>query len=100
MSRASLESYLRSNGVEFRILTFKEHTITVDDAVRQLKVPKERIIKSILFVDERGSPILGVVTGDRKVSEDKIAKVCGAKTLKKARSRAVRSITGYEVGAL
>ncbi len=53
-SRASLESYLRGNGVEFRLLTFEGHTITVDDAVKQLKICRDKIIKNILFVDERG----------------------------------------------
>ena len=100
MSRFSLESYLQSNGVKFRILRFSGHTITVDDAVKQLKVSRERIIKSILFVDEKGLPVLAIVTGDRRVSEDKLSKACGAETLRKARPRAVRNITGYEVGAL
>lgn len=100
MSGLSLESYLQSNGIKFRILRFSGRTITVDDAVKQLGVSRERIIKSILFVDEKGLPVLAIVTGDRRVSESKLSKVCGAETLRKARPRAVRNLTGYEVGAL
>jgi len=100
MLNHSLESFLQSKGVKFKVLAFKGSTITVEDAVKQLKVPKERIIKSILFVDEKGLPVLAVVTGDHRVDEEKLAKACGAKKVRKARPKAVKNITGYEVGAL
>ena len=40
----------------------------------------------------KGVPVLRLVTGDRKVSEDKLAKACGVKSLRKARHKAVRNI--------
>ncbi|MCD6529577.1 YbaK/EbsC family protein [Candidatus Bathyarchaeota archaeon] len=100
MAHPSLSSFLQSKGVKFKILTFKGSTITVDDAVKQLSVPKERIIKSVLFVDEKGMPVLAIVTGDCRVDEERLAKVCGVDRVRKARPKAVKSITGYEVGAL
>lgn len=65
-----------------------------------LGVDRERIIKSMLFVDENGVPILAVVSGDRKVSEEKLAIACGASKVRVARPSAVKSLTGYEAGAL
>ncbi|RLI00052.1 YbaK/EbsC family protein, partial [Candidatus Bathyarchaeota archaeon] len=100
MSREDLESYLQSEEVKFRILTFKKHTMTVEDAERQLGVSRERIVKSLLFIDENGTPILGIVTGDRRISDKKLRKACGARKLKLARPSVVKEITGYEVGAL
>lgn len=100
MSREELEIYLREQGANAKILTFEEYTITVVDAERRLGVGRERIIKSMLFVDEKGVPILGIVTGDKKVSEKKLMQVSGALSVRIARPSAVRSLTGYEVGAL
>jgi len=100
MSREDLESYLQTEGVKFRILTFKKHTMTVEDAERQLGISRERIVKSLLFIDENGAPILAIVTGDRRISDKKLRKACGAHKLKLARPSVVKEITGYEVGAL
>jgi Cys-tRNA(Pro) deacylase len=95
-----LEAYLQKREVNAKILTFKKHTMTVEHAEKQLRVSRENIIKSMLFVDEKGVPILAIVTGDRKVSEEKLTKICGAQKVKIARPRAVKSLTGYEAGAL
>ncbi len=100
MSREKLEAYLRKEGVNARILTFKKHTMTVEDAERQLGIGRERIIKSMLFVDEKGVPMVGIVTGNKKVSEEKLMEVSGALRVKIARPSAVKSLTGYDVGAL
>jgi len=100
MSREELESYLRNNGIKARILTFKKHTMTVEDAEKQLGISREQIIKSLLFIDENETPVLGIVTGDRKISDKKLRKACGAHKLKLARPQAVKDLTGYEVGAL
>ena len=100
MSREKLETYLRKEGVNARILTFKKHTMTVEDAEKQLGISRERIIKSMLFVDEKGVPMVGIVTGDKKVSEEKLMEVYGVRRVKIARPSAVKSLTGYDVGAL
>jgi len=100
MSHMSLNSYLQKEGVKARILTFEKHTMTVRDAERQLGISRERIIKSMLFIDENKAPVLGIVTGDRKISDKKLRKACGARKLKLADPQTVKRLTGYEVGAL
>lgn len=100
MSREELEIYLRKERVTARILTFEDHTITVEDAEKRLGVDRERIIKSMLFVDENDVPMFGIVSGDRKVSEQKLVTVVGARRVKIARPSVVKGLTGYEVGAL
>lgn len=100
MPHIKLEIYLRKEGVNARILIFNNHTITVEDSEKRLGVDRQRIIKSMLFVDDKDVPMLGIVTGDRRVSEKKLAKVLSARKVKIAHPRAVRSLTGYEVGAL
>lgn len=100
MSREKLEIYLRKEKVNAKILTFKNHTITVEAAEKRLGVDRKRIIKSMLFLDEKDVPIFGIVTGDRKVSEKKLMTVFGAIRVKIGRPSTVKSLTGYEVGAL
>jgi Cys-tRNA(Pro) deacylase len=100
MSQETLRDYLREKGVSARILTFAHHTMTVEDAERELGVSRERIIKSMLFTDEKGDPVMGIVTGDKRVDAKKLRACCGAHELSFTRPRAVKRMTGYEVGAL
>jgi Cys-tRNA(Pro) deacylase len=100
MSRERLEAYIRDNKVDAKILVFDRPTRTVEDAEKRLGISRERIIKSMLFVDAKGVPILAIVSGDRKVSEEKLARACGSPNVRVARPSAVRSLTGYEAGAL
>jgi len=100
MSFEDLEEYLKKMGVDARFFTFEEQTMTVDAAVSCLGVSRGKIIKSILFIDDAGLPVLGIVTGDKRVSEKKLAMVCGAKRVRRANSAEVKGFTGYDVGAV
>jgi len=100
LPREKLEAFIREEGVNAKILTFKEQTMTVKSAARQLGVNREKIVKSVLFVDENGVPVLAIVTGDRRVSERKLAVACGAQKVRIARPSSIKHLTGYEAGAL
>lgn len=100
MFSEKLKKYLKEMRVNVKFFKFKEHTMTVDAAVRRLGVSREKIIKSILFIDDSGLPVLGIVTGDKRVSEKKLAKACGAKRIRRASPAEVKKFTGYEVGAV
>lgn len=95
-----LKSFLESIGVDARFFRFTEHTMTVDAAARQLGVNREKIIKSLLFIRDDGSPVLTIVTGDRKVDERRLAAVCDTKRVRRATADEVKQFTGYEVGAV
>jgi Cys-tRNA(Pro) deacylase len=95
-----LKKYLKEMKVDVKFFKFKEHTMTVDSAVRRLGVSREKIVKSILFIDDSGLPVLGIVTGDKRVNEKKLAKACGAKRIRRASPAEVKKFTGYEVGAV
>jgi len=100
MTHGRLEAYIRHNGIDAKVLVFDKLTRTVEDAEKRLGISRERIIKSMLFADEKGIPILAIVSGDQKVSEKKLARACGASKVRVARPSAVKSLTGYEAGAL
>lgn len=95
-----LEAYLRERGIEFRILRFEKPTASVEAAEKRLGVDRRKIIKSVLFLDDRGSPVLAIVTGDRKVDVRKLAKACGASFVRIAPPVKVLEVTGYTAGAL
>ncbi|MBS7635214.1 YbaK/EbsC family protein [Candidatus Bathyarchaeota archaeon] len=99
-SSESLKKRLESIGVNAVFLRFEEHTMTVDAAAKQLGVSRERIIKSLLFVDDAGLPVLAIVTGDKRVDEAKLAAACNAKNVRRATPEEVKRFTGYNVGAV
>lgn len=100
LSSEYLRKYLEKMGVTARFFRFKEHTITVDAAISRLGVSRNKIIKSMVFVDENGLPVLGIVTGEDRVSEKKLAIACEAKRVKRANPAQVKEFTGYCVGAV
>jgi len=101
MSRGSpLEEYLRKSGVDARVIFFEGHVKTVAAAAKRLGVDPGRIVKSILFIDDTGAPILAIIRGDARVSEYKLAKLVGARRVRIAAPEEVRLHTGYEAGAV
>ncbi len=100
MTHERLEAYIRDNKVDAKVLVFDKPTRTVEDAEKRLGISRERIIKSMLFVDQKGIAVLAIVSGDQKVNEKKLERACGASKVRVARPSAVKSLTGYEAGAL
>jgi len=100
MSSEYLKKHLKKMGVSAKFFKFEEHTMTVDAAVSRLGVNRKKIIKSILFIDDAGLPVLGIVTGDKRVDEKKLALVCGARKVRRANPVEIKEITGYEVGGV
>ncbi|KXB07687.1 hypothetical protein AKJ51_00625 [candidate division MSBL1 archaeon SCGC-AAA382A20] len=72
-------------------------TLTVDDAVKQLDVSPDRIVKSLVFKDEDNNPLLAIVPGDKQVDEDKLSAACD-KEVSMAKAREVEEFTGYKIG--
>ena len=58
MFSEELKEYLKRVGVDVRFFEFEGHTMTVDAAVKRLGVSHEKIVKSIIFVDDAGLPLL------------------------------------------
>ncbi|MEM0382589.1 MAG: YbaK/EbsC family protein [Nitrososphaerota archaeon] len=97
---AALESYLRERGVNARLVFFEGHVKTVAAAAKRLGVGPERIIKSVLFIDDKGGAVLAIVRGDRRVSEYRLARLIGARSVRIATPEETKIHTGYEVGAV
>jgi Cys-tRNA(Pro) deacylase len=100
MKTAELKEYLEKNGVEAKFYEFHEHTITVESAARQLNITADKIVKSIVFIDQDGKPLLAIVSGDKRVDEKKLAQASNSQQVRIARAREVEKFTGYKIGEL
>ena len=100
MSTKELQDYLRSEDVKGKFHVFTEHTMTVNAAVKQLGVSPDKIIKSMLFIDNNGHPLLAIVPGSRRVSKKKLARICQVPFVRRATPFEVKNYTGFDVGAV
>jgi Cys-tRNA(Pro) deacylase len=100
LSSETLLQYLRQEGIHGRILSFQRPTTTVAEAVQALGIGGNQILKSVLFVDETGRPVLALVPGHKRVCISKLETASGARRLRIAREQDVEGYTGYKAGAL
>jgi len=99
MSEA-VKSFLDRAGVEYRIHVADSPTRTAQEAADRLNVPLSVIIKSVVFTDQEGSPVLAIVTGDRRVDRGKLSAALGVSKVRIANPESALRLTGFEVGAM
>jgi Cys-tRNA(Pro) deacylase len=97
---SSVEEYLNSLGVSYKALSVDGPTVTAQDAATQLHVPIQTIIKTIVFVDQNSSPVLAILTGDKRVDKRKLSSIIGVPKVKIASPEVTKSLTGFEVGVM
>jgi len=95
-----IRRYLDGHDVNYRLHVVGGPTMTAQDAATRLHVQLETIIKSILFTDEKQTPILAILTGDKKADRKKLASVVGASKVRMGTPEATREFTGFEVGVM
>ena len=95
-----VKRYLEGHGVNYRLHVVNGSTMTAQDAATQLHVPLDTIIKSILFTDEKQTPILAILTGDKRVDRKKLASVVGSSKVRIGTAEATKEVTGFEVGVM
>ena len=95
----NLKAYLIRAKIDFEFFE-KQETHTAEAAAKALGVSLDRIIKSIVFVDENNSPLLAIVRGDQNVSRKKLQQALNVKKAKIASQKAAEHITGYPTGGI
>ncbi len=101
LKSTDLQRYIDRNGIRAVILRLDEHTATVEDAARVLKVAADQIIKSLVFVAD-GQPLLVINNGLARVDRRKLAAVLdmSRRRVKFATAEQVLEITGFVVGSM
>jgi prolyl-tRNA editing enzyme YbaK/EbsC (Cys-tRNA(Pro) deacylase) len=108
LNSSDLQSFMSAHNLTGEILRLSVPTPTVETASQAAGVHLDQIVKSILFLveDLPGTqpyqPVLAIACGTAHVEQRAIAAHYGVgrKRVKLASPEQVRSITGYEVGAL
>ena len=88
-------------GVDIEIQRFPEGTKTSADAARAAGCPLSAIAKSLVFVvedDQEAEPVIAVLSGDHRLDTEKLARVAGGSTSRRATLDEVREATGFAPG--
>jgi Cys-tRNA(Pro) deacylase len=90
---------LRSHQVPFdeHLYRFEEHGGTRVSA-RELGVDEHAIIKTLVMQDDRGSPFMVLMHGDREVSTKQLARAIGCRQVDPCKPDVANRHSGYLVG--
>jgi len=91
--------FLKGHNVEFKPLFYKyiDHGGTKESS-KQLGIDEHRIIKTLIFEDDKGSPLIVLMNGDFEVSTKNLARIIGAKSVKLCDPNKAQRFSGYQVG--
>lgn len=92
-------AFFEARGLSKEIRTFGESTHNSERAAKELGVQVGQIAKTILLmVDE--SPVVVVISGDRRVDFKKVKALRGGRRVRLAGPEDVTTHTGFKVGAV
>ena len=83
---------------------FEEHLYAYEErggtavSARELDVPEEIVVKTLVFEDERGNPLIVLMNGGDHVSTKNLARTLGRKTIQPCKPEIAQKHTGYQVG--
>lgn len=84
-------------GLGGEIIILDKLVKTVEQASKATGMPPSNIIKSLVFISDKG-PVLVIVPGDRKVDTYKLERIVGKCRL--AKPYEVKEVTGFSVGGM
>lgn len=95
--RGRVESWLRSRGLDWRLIVTPGPARTVAEAARQLGVEESVIVKTLVLICEEGVYAV-IIPGDRRLSLAKLGRIAGK--CRMAGRDEVAEATGYPVGGV
>ncbi len=95
----NLKAYLICVEIEFEFFE-KKATHTAEAAAKSLGVPLNKIVKSIIFVDENKLPLLAIIRGDQHVSRKALQQALNVKKATIASQKIAEQVTGYPTGGI
>jgi Cys-tRNA(Pro) deacylase len=99
VSETPATQFLRRHGVSFteHVYDYVEHGGTAESS-RQLGVPENAVIKTLVMQDERAQPLIVLMHGDKQVSTKNLARQIGAKSVEPCKPEVAQRHSGYLVG--
>lgn len=102
MASRSVERFraaLADAGLEDTIVALEVQARTAEQAAAAIGCEVSQIIKSLVFADRGGNPVLVLAAGNVRVDEQRIARLHGA-AVTMADARFVREVAGYAIGGV
>ena len=93
-----LEDFIETNKVKAEIINCAREVQSAKDVMDLLKVPPEKIAKTVLFIDSNTNPVLIIQSGNKRVSEKKVCALLNVASMRLASAGETLEITGYEIG--
>ncbi len=99
VSETPATKFLRSQKVAFseHVYEYEEHGGTTVSA-RELGVDEHAVVKTLVMEDEKGSPLIVLMHGDRSVSTKNLARSAGVKSIQPCKPDVAQRHSGYMVG--
>jgi len=95
----NLTAFLRQNKIEFQFLE-KRSTHHATEASRATDISLDRIMKTLVFIDQDSKPLIAMVRADCNVSRHKIEACSHSKSVKLASDEIAEKVTGYPTGGI
>lgn len=100
-SEKNLEKYMKENKIKADHLLFEESCHSVEEAAKAARASPEDFIKSICCLDSDKNLIIAIVSGNDKVSLEKVTKALNIKErIRIAKPSEILAKTGYPVGGV
>jgi Cys-tRNA(Pro) deacylase len=87
-------------GIQVAAVRFPGGTRTAVEAARAVGCELAQIVKTLVFLDESGKPIIFFVSGVDRLDLYKGAAAAGVEILRKADADAIEQATGYPIGGV
>jgi len=94
-----IKKLLDDNGVEYEIFEH-EPVYTSEQAAKVRGTDLKSGVKALVFKTEEGKYVMGLVAGDKRIDNKKLAKLVGTKKLRLARPEEVFKITACKIGSV
>jgi len=99
VSETPATQWLRRHGIGFteHVYDYVEHGGTAESSA-QLGVPEHAVIKTLVMQDERATPLVVLMHGDKQVSTKNLARQIGVKSVEPCKPEVAQRHSGYQVG--
>jgi len=95
----NLTVFLHQNQIEFEFLE-KRSTHHATEASRATDIPLDRIMKTLVFVNQDSKPLIAIVRADCNVSRHKLESCSHSKSVELASDETAEKVTGYPTGGI
>ena len=92
--------FLKRKRVSFEIFKYQHEEKGAEFAAVATGYPLSETVKTLVAALGEKHPILVLISGDKKLSMKRLAKVCGVKRAAMADTRTAERVTGYLVGGI